>query len=144
MTHVIREILYDARVAALLSACDLPTEDLPSNSQVTFFGVEAEQLRGAVALEGSGPSALVRSLAVTPASRGHGLGDALLRHVEVTAASRGVTELYLLTTTAEHYFIKRGYTSASRESAPAAIAATRQFAGLCPASSAFMVKRFVG
>jgi N-acetylglutamate synthase-like GNAT family acetyltransferase len=48
--------------------------------------------------------------------------------------------MYLLTTTAAGFFERRGYVAAARESAPAEIRATREFADICPASSAFMVK----
>jgi amino-acid N-acetyltransferase len=51
-----------------------------------------------------------------------------------------VRNLYLLTTTAERYFKEHGYEAVDRASAPPDIQGTRQFAGLCPASSAFMVK----
>ena len=106
MSPVIREVPYDSRVSALLLESDLPIDDLPANSQVIFYGVEDGQLQGVVALVGSALSALVRSLAVAPERRGHGIGEALLNHVEAAAA-------------------------------------TRQFEDLCPASSAFMVKRIV-
>jgi amino-acid N-acetyltransferase len=45
-----------------------------------------------------------------------------------------------LTTTAESFFAKHGYQRAARESAPAAIRGTREFAGICPASSTFMLR----
>jgi amino-acid N-acetyltransferase len=144
MNDAIRQIPYDTSVSALLVASGLPIEDLASNTEVTFFGAEADRLLGVVALEGSGHSVLLRSLAVSPSARGAGVGDALLRYAERAAAGRGVAALYLLTSTAKDYFASRGYVVLPRESAPTAIAATRQFAGLCPGSSAFMVKRNVG
>lgn len=144
MSNAIHEICYDARVNALLVASGLPADDLAASSGVTFFGADASDLLGVVALEGSGTSVLLRSLAVTPSARGAGLGDALLRYAERAAASRGASDLYLLTTTAKDYFARRGYIVLPRDRAPSAIVATRQFAGLCPGSSAFMVKRDVG
>jgi len=65
----------------------------------------------------------------------------LLAHAEDEAEKRGAREIYLLTTTAEAYFSRRGYTRVERASAPTAIAATRQFSDLCPSSSSFMVKK---
>ena len=70
-----------------------------------------------------------------------GMGSALLDYAEQFALSRGVRTLYLLTTTAEGFFVRRGYSTAARENAPPAIRSTREFAGICPASSAFMSKQ---
>ena len=51
-----------------------------------------------------------------------------------------VRAIYLLTTTAEGFFHRRGYSMAERHAAPPAIQSTREFAGICPANSAFMTK----
>ena len=49
--------------------------------------------------------------------------------------------VYLLTTTAESFFAQRGYQHAPQGfRAPPAIRTTREFAGICPASSAFMTR----
>lgn len=140
----VREIGFDARVADLLAACGLPVEDVSAASPVRFFAAGDGQLLGVVGLEGSGTCALLRSLAVAPEYRGHGLGAVLLQHAEAAAGRRGVTELYLLTTTAQRYFAARGYAPVARTLAPPAIAAMRQFRELCPASAAFMLKRLPG
>jgi amino-acid N-acetyltransferase len=63
---------------------------------------------------------------------------ALLRSLVVSERARGVHTIYLLTTTAEKFFQRRGFARTDRASAPPAIRATREFAGICPASSAFM------
>ena len=55
--------------------------------------------------------------------------------------ARGVATVYLLTTTAEHFFRSRGYVVTPRNAAPPAIRSTPEFTGLCPASSAFLSKR---
>jgi amino-acid N-acetyltransferase len=69
-----------------------------------------------------------------------GIGSQLVEHAERYARSRGVESIYLLTSTAEKFFGGRGYAHTERASAPASIRGTREFASLCPASSAFMVK----
>jgi len=99
------------------------------------------QPTGLVGLEHFGDVALLRSLVVAPERRGRGEGLRLLGHAESQARSSGVRAIYLLTTTAEPFFAKCGYSKAPRETAPAAIRGTREFAGICPASSAFMIKR---
>jgi amino-acid N-acetyltransferase len=126
----------------LLSAARLPTDDLtPAHCEDFFFAGPAAEPTGLVGLECFGDVALLRSLVVAPERRGSGDGTALLKHAEDQARTRGVRSLYLLTTTAEPFFARHGYQRAARESAPAAIRATREFAGICPASSAFMVRR---
>jgi amino-acid N-acetyltransferase len=68
------------------------------------------------------------------------LGSALTNHAEQYAASKGVRSIYLLTTTAEAFFKRLGYERIERSHAPTSIQQTREFAHLCPASSAFMLK----
>jgi amino-acid N-acetyltransferase len=127
---------------ALLEQAGLPTQDLTAaHCEDFFFAGAASDPTGLVGLEIFGDVALLRSLVVTPARRGTGEGASLLGHAEGEARARGVRALYLLTTTAEPFFVKHGYTRAAREDAPAAIRATREFAGICPASSAFMCRQ---
>jgi N-acetylglutamate synthase-like GNAT family acetyltransferase len=83
---------------------------------------------------------LLRSLVVRADARGTGLGSALVAHAESHARSEGISTLYLLTTTAERFFAARGYVAAERAAAPATIRDTREFADICPISSAFMQK----
>jgi amino-acid N-acetyltransferase len=127
---------------ALLARAKLPTEDLTEAHCAHFFYTgPAAAPDGLVGLELLGDVALLRSLVVTAERRGTGAGSQLLAHAERHARSRGARQVYLLTTTAEDFFSKRGYVAADRATAPAAIRATREFSGVCPASSAFMVKQ---
>lgn len=125
----------------LLQDARLPTEDLTeAHVEHFFFAGPAAHPTGLVGLEIFGDVALLRSLVVSEARRGRGDGQRLLEHAERQARFRGVRHVYLLTTTAEPFFAKRGYVRTPRDAAPAAIRATREFAGICPASSAFMAK----
>ena len=126
-------------VLALLAANGLPPLD-PGAETLLLGEFDGQGLAGAVGLEARGRSGLLRSLAVRGDRRGAGLGGALVSAVESAAAEQGVTDLYLLTTTAERFFAGRGYAPVSREAAPAEIRATSEFAEVCPASSAFMHK----
>jgi amino-acid N-acetyltransferase len=126
---------------ALLASAQLPSEDLTAaHCENYYFTGPADAPTGLVGLELLGEVALLRSLVVMPGRRGRGEGLALLSHAEKFARDNGVRALYLLTTTAEGFFARHGYRRASRDSAPAAIRATREFAGICPASSAFMYR----
>lgn len=130
-----------AAAVGLLRAAHLPTEDLTEGHCENFFYTGTPDApSGIIGLEIFGEVALLRSLVVAADRRGHGEGAALLEHAQTFAREQGVRALYLLTTTAESFFQKRGFVRASRETAPAAIRATREFAGICPASSAFMMR----
>lgn len=96
---------------------------------------------GVIGLEIYSAIGLLRSLAVAPSYRGRCLGRELVTYAESLSIDQGVGELYLLTSTAEKFFTRLGYRQASRSNAPAVIKRTSQFAGLCPASSAFMSKQ---
>ncbi len=125
----------------LLSESGLPIEDITEQHLQHFFGYGSGlELEGLVGLELYGDVALLRSLAVVSSRRGTGLGSGLVVHAERHAQDRGAKSLYLLTTTAEAFFLRRGYARVARETAPAAIQSTREFSGICPSSSAFMVK----
>jgi len=125
----------------MLADAGLPVADLTDDHmEHFFFSGSLQSPTGLVGLEFCGQEALLRSLVVVPSSRGSGLGAALARHAEDYARSRGARAVYLLTTTAESFFKDRGYAAADRATAPAAIRATREFAAICPASSAFLFK----
>ena len=64
-----------------------------------------------------------------------------VRHAEHYAAAHRVQAIYLLTTTAEAFFERLGYRRVDRMQAPPSIQSTREFASLCPANSAFIIKR---
>lgn len=128
-------------VESLLAAAQLPVSDLRASRSLNLLGLRDNgRLVGVVGIEVYGEVGMLRSLAVAPAHRNAGLGVALVSNAEAWAGGQGVKTLYLLTTTAASFFAGLGYVAAPRSDAPAAIAATAQFAGLCPASSTFMCK----
>lgn len=128
-------------VEALLVAAQLPVSDLRASRSLNLLGVhDGGRLVGVVGIEVYGEAGMLRSLAVASTHRKAGLGVSLVSGAENWAAGQGVKTLYLLTTTAASFFARLGYVAAPRSAAPAAIAATAQFAGLCPASSTFMCK----
>jgi amino-acid N-acetyltransferase len=126
----------------LLQAQGLPVSDITGEHLEHFFFVGFDgSPTGLIGLELYGTDALLRSLVVAENARGKGLGSTLIDHSEQYAASKGVQSIYLLTTTAEAFFKRLGYERIERSTAPSSIERTSEFAGLCPASSAFMSKR---
>jgi threonine dehydrogenase-like Zn-dependent dehydrogenase len=57
------------------------------------------------------------------------------------AWAEGAEDAWLLTTSAAPFFTRLGFAATPRDLAPPAIAATRLFAGLCPASATLMRRR---
>ena len=127
---------------ALLEGEGLPVSDLTDGHLEHFFFTGSDgSPTGLVGLEIYGSDALLRSLVVDANARAVGLGSALVAHAEDYASACRVRAIYLLTTTAESFFARRGYRRVDRGLAPPSIQSTREFAGLCPASSAFMIKQ---
>jgi N-acetylglutamate synthase-like GNAT family acetyltransferase len=128
-------------IRALLAASRLPTSDVREGGPQEFLvALDGRALVGCVGLERHGDAALLRSLAVDEEHRGRGLGLELYRSMVTHAARRGVKALYLLTTTAEAFFAKRGFVRVAREAVPGSIAATAEFRSLCPASAVCMTR----
>lgn len=141
MNTSIEQIRGLDEVVSLLVDCGLPVADISSEKPPMFFGVRSESgLLAVIGLDLFGELALLRSLAVAPAARGLHLGHDLVAFAERVAAERGVQSLFLLTETADQFFIKLGYQQTHRSDAPPAIKQTAQFAGLCPTSSVFLCK----
>ena len=132
-------------IRQLLTLCGLPHEDL-TPEHLSHFWVMKEKggIVGTVGLEIHGRSALLRSLAVDPCFRKRGFAQQLTEKAEGYATSLKIEELYLLTVTAESFFLKRGGQKIERKSAPPAIQGTAEFQGLCPVSSVLMIKQLKG
>lgn len=131
----------EVEVKMLLASVQLPTIDITPEHMDHFFGAWASSsLEGVVGVELHGSVALLRSLAVATSKRGSGLGSELLAQAELYATGNGVRSMFLLTTTTESYFKRRGYSPLSREAVPEPIQKTAEFSNICPASSILMVK----
>lgn len=127
-------------VVNLLKEADLLTEDLPDGLRNFLLAKQDGMLVGVAGLELFGPVGLLRSVAVNPTHQGKGIAGQLVGQLLAGADERGLREVYLITTTADHYFDRYGFEPVNREQVPEAIQQTRQFSGLCP-SSAVVMKR---
>ncbi|MGC3996443.1 MAG: arsenic resistance N-acetyltransferase ArsN2 [Anaeromyxobacter sp.] len=125
-------------IRALLQEAGLPVEDLSLKRQDLLLAVQGEQVVGCAALERHGADALIRSYAVAPALRRHGLGSALHERILAHAAACKVDTAWLLTTTAAPFFAARGFEQVDRRAAPRSVAASPEFKTLCPASAVCM------
>jgi len=97
-----------------------------------------DQPDGIIGLEAHGRQGLLRSLAVRPECRNQGLARQLLATVTAQAQTLGLTDLYLLTTTAPVYFARQGFAPVAREDVPQSIRQCSEFASVCPQSAIVM------
>ena len=67
------------------------------------------------------------------------LAKAIFLHLQASAQQQGVTNLYLLTNSAENYFKVLGFSPVLRSNVPLAIQNAAQFSSLCPDSATVMV-----
>jgi len=125
-------------ITRLLSAEGLPISDLYDHLDTFLVARLKDEIIGVVGVELHGQTALLRSLCVAPAFRRQRIGQALLMAVEALARRLGVSELYLLTTSAADYFERFGFRTLARELAPDPIRETAQFRTLCPGSAQLM------
>ena len=125
-------------VARLLTEQALTRAGLPEWIRCFWVAEDQGAIVGVAGLEIYGTAALLRSVAVDQAWRGTGLGRLLTEHALDDAKSAGAGDVYLLTTTAEHYFPRIGFACVARESVPDALLASEEFRGACPASAVVM------
>src|SRR5690349_15207350 len=102
-------------VRALLEIEQLPASDLDEQALDHFLvWREDSGVNGVVGLELYDDVAFLRSLVVARQARSNGAGAALTQAAERLAVQSGVTNLYLLTMTAERFFAARGYSKIDR------------------------------
>lgn len=128
-------------ISALLRDLELPTQGVAEWLDRFWVAEHQDRLVGVAGMERYGDSGLLRSVAVAPDWRGSGIGRTLVDRVLEQGLAGGVREVYLLTTTAEHYFPRLGFACVERDGVPAGLQASAEFSGACPASAVVMCRR---
>jgi arsenate reductase len=129
-----------AAVTALVAGAGLPTEGIAAQFPAAYVVVRADHAIVAVAgLERFGDAALLRSVAVAPHARAHGVGRALVADRIAAARRLGLPAIHLLTTTAADYFARLGFAPIERGDLPAALSGSPELTGACPASATRMM-----
>jgi N-acetylglutamate synthase-like GNAT family acetyltransferase len=132
----------DPVLTAALEAAGLPVDDLVEPGRHFFRFADGDKLIGFIGWElNDDGSALLRSLVVMPSERGQGAGKTMVSWALARLAELVIADVFILTTTAEAFALKLGFVRCERHSAPQSIRESRQFAGLCPASAALLVRR---
>jgi amino-acid N-acetyltransferase len=128
-------------VLRLLEENRLPIEGLADHLATTLVARREGHIVGSAALELYQDGALLRSVAVAPHVRGQGLGLELTEAAIRLARDRRTPALFLLTTTAEHFFPKFGFERIDRADVPASVQRSVEFTSACPSSATVMRKR---
>lgn len=126
-------------IKALLVSSGLPTAGVDDHWK-TFIVArdESGQVVACGGAEAHQVVALIRSVAVVPEHRSEGLGRRVVRQLLDRLASRGIREFYLLTTTAEEYFRKRGFRTIDRDEVHPQLLGSREFQDACPSTATVM------
>ncbi len=137
--------MRSARAGDLPAVLEILAErKLAPNGVERQFGsrfVVAEAASEVIAVAGVevyGGDGLFRSAAVRIPWEGRGVGAAVTRNRLDWAREQGLRALYLLTETAAAYWPRFGFVVIPRDAAPAAIAASPEWAGGCPSSAVAM------
>ncbi|WP_374564068.1 arsenic resistance N-acetyltransferase ArsN2 [Ideonella sp.] len=125
-------------VAALLQANKLPLDGAQAHLSHYLLAQSNGEVIGCAGAEVYGDIALLRSVAVLPGLQKLGIGKLLVGRLIQEAQRRQVRMLYLLTVTAPEYFAQVGFKRMKMDDAPAALKASAEFQGACPACAALM------
>ena len=128
-------------VENLLATNDLPLDGVQENFSDFVVAEDRGAIMGAIGLDKFGSVALLRSAVVSSDNRGTGVGGRLVEQLLERADEQGIEELYLLTTTAEDYFPRFGFTRTTRSAVPDAVKASAEFRGACPDTAVVMTRR---
>ena len=128
-------------IRALLERLHLPLAGVDEHVPTMLVARDGEQIVGTAALELYADGALLRSVAVEPHLQGRQLGQQLTDAALQLASNRGVTTVFLLTTTAERFFPRFGFEPIGREQVPPSVRESVEFQSACPASAVVMRKQ---
>ncbi len=117
-----------AALRALLQAADLPAAEITARTASWFLvATDGELTVGTVALEPCGSFGLLKSLTVRADRRGQGIGRQLVAECEARADAERLRGVYLLTTTARHFFRAQDYEELEHWELPEVIRDTAEY-----------------
>jgi amino-acid N-acetyltransferase len=127
-------------IESLLTSLKLPVAGIGDWLDRYWIAESGGRVVGVAGVEVYRDGALLRSVAVDPAWRGSGLGRTLVGRTLQLARDAGAREVFLLTTTAESYFPRLGFSGASRTEVPEGVRESIEFRGACPDTAVVMRK----
>jgi amino-acid N-acetyltransferase len=130
------------KITELLAGYNLPYSDIVPGKQNFIVAEIDNEIIGCAGIEEYGKIALFRSLAINSKYRNLDIGKSLTDKVMAFARENGIQELYLLTTTAEGFFLKQDWEVTDRKELPHEITGTSEFATICPSTAICMKYTF--
>lgn len=131
----------EQQIRELLIAAQLPHEDIGKHLQNLVVARRDDEIVGTVCVEVYGQVGLLRSFTVASADQGKGIGRLLYDAIIAYGRMHGVREVYLLTTTAESFFRKLGFTTIERSRLPGQIQMTTEVQSLCRSAAICMTRK---
>ncbi len=128
-------------IQKILKNFSLPFEDIQPHLVNFILAFKDEQIIGIIGLEIYDSNGLLRSLAVLESQRNFGLGKLLVQKIIDLSILKGINDIFLLTTTAESYFLKIGFENFERINVPSKISQSEEFTSLCPSSAVCLHKK---
>ena len=125
-------------IKSILVENDLPAAGVDDHWTTFLVARDGDRVVGCGGAEAYQFAALIRSVAVIPQYRRIGVGRKIVRQLIDRLASHGLREFYLLTTTAETYFRKRGFKKIDRDQVHPQLLASRDFQDACPQNAICM------
>ncbi len=130
-----------AVVKNILKEAMLPFEDIDQHTETFLTAKVGSEIVGAVGLEIWNDNGLLRSLVVKDNFRNYGFGNELYARSIDLAKQNNLKQVVLLTTTAEQFFSKKGFTKVTGINIPSFVKETKEYTIYCPSSSAVMMKQ---
>jgi len=124
-------------IRSLLSEFKLPLEGLENTKMWVLEGNNGNVV-GTAGLEVWGKTGLLRSVAISKILHNRGYGTSLVRHVVNEARKCDISELFLLTETAQAFFQRFGFGKSDRACVSGSIANSAEFKGACPKTAVLM------
>ena len=140
MSTIIEPALREdfASVLSLLERHGLPVAGADAMGDDVVVARVDGRIVGAAGLELYADGALLRSVVVDASAQGQGLGQRLTDAALSRARAKGVSNVFLLTTTADGFFPRFGFERIRREDVPESVRQSVEFRSACPASAVVM------
>lgn len=120
-------------ITHLLGISGLPSAGLDRAGLLLV--ADAGAVIASVGVELYGDDALLRSVAVAPGFRDWGVGKSMVQAILERLPGLGVKRVYLLTESADEWFLRQGFVTVGREPVPDGVRSSGQFTSCCPASA---------
>jgi amino-acid N-acetyltransferase len=126
-------------VLDLLETAKLPTAGVKDHIHNFMLEFGNNTLLGCAGLEIYQQVGLLRSVAVNPIKHSNGVGSKLVKSILEHAKAQQLSNIFLLTETAENYFPRFGFNPVSRAEIPENLQASEELRGACPDSAVVMM-----